>query len=276
VADPWRYDGRRTVVTGCSSGIGEAVAVELRGLGADVVGLDVNEPTVDIDRFVRLDLRDAASIDAVVADLGDVDALFNCAGISGANPARDVYLVNFLGTRHFTERVLAGMRTGATVVSVSSLGAARWADNLEAVLEAVKSRDVAAGLEWIDAHPEQITPSGYNFAKQCLLVWTMERALEVAPEGKRMNVVSPSPVDTPMLAQSAVAVGASYLDRFPRPLGRNAQPIEVARPMIFLNSEAASYINGHNLWIDGGFMAGTAIGAIDRTLIAGVPGQRRG
>src|SRR6201999_832284 len=99
-----RYDGRRVVVTGCASGIGEHVARQLTELGAEVVGLDLKRPALQLKEFHELDLSDSTSIDRVVAAIdGPVDSLFNIAGVSSGigDPLR-VVTINFLGTRYFT------------------------------------------------------------------------------------------------------------------------------------------------------------------------------
>src|ERR1700742_4038114 len=113
----WRYDGRRAVVTGCASGIGEHVARQLTELGAEVVGLDVRRPALQLKEFHEVDLADAASIDhAIAAIAGPVDALFNVAGVSSGigDPLR-VVTVNFLGTRRFTEAMVPKMAPGSAI-----------------------------------------------------------------------------------------------------------------------------------------------------------------
>ncbi len=106
IDDLWRYDGRRAVVTGCSSGIGAEVARQLTELGAEVVGLDLKRPPrCNSTEFHEIDLSDPASIDRAAAAIGgQVDALFNIAGVSSGigNPLL-VVTINFLGMRHFTE-----------------------------------------------------------------------------------------------------------------------------------------------------------------------------
>src|SRR6187551_2849006 len=111
----WRYDGRRAVVTGCSSGIGAEVARQLTELGAEVVGLDLKRPTVVLKEFHELDLSDPKSIDKAAAAIdGPVDALFNIAGVSsGIGDPLKVVTINFLGTRYFTEGLIPSMPSGS-------------------------------------------------------------------------------------------------------------------------------------------------------------------
>ncbi len=124
----WRYDGRRVVVTGCASGIGEHVARQLTELGAEVIGLDVRPPSVQVGEFVPLDLSDEASIDRAAASIGGrLDALFNIAGVSSGigDPLR-VVTINFLGTRRFTEALVPTMAPGSAIANVSSLAASGY------------------------------------------------------------------------------------------------------------------------------------------------------
>jgi NAD(P)-dependent dehydrogenase (short-subunit alcohol dehydrogenase family) len=161
----WRYEGKRVVVTGCASGMGQEAARELIELGAAVVGLDIAEPTVAVKEFHRLDLSDPASIDAVAAAIGGpIHALFNIAGISsGAAPPLKVAEVNILGTRRLTEALLPTMEAGSAVACVSSLAAAGYAGNIPTVQEFLAAGDFAAGRAWLEAHPDALG-NGYNFA----------------------------------------------------------------------------------------------------------------
>ena len=94
------YEGRRVVVTGCASGMGQETARQLVDLGAHVVGLDLREPSVPVKEFCAVDLSDPASIDAAVSAIGGpVHGLFNVAGISPGRAPLKVIAVNFLGTR---------------------------------------------------------------------------------------------------------------------------------------------------------------------------------
>src|SRR5262245_25858356 len=115
IDEPWRYDGRRVVVTGCASGIGASVARQLTELGAEVVGLDLRRPALQLKEFHEIDLSDRKSIDHAAASIGgQVDALFNIAGVSSGigDPLR-VVTINFLGTRQFTETLVPTMPPGS-------------------------------------------------------------------------------------------------------------------------------------------------------------------
>ena len=266
----WGYEGQHVVVTGCASGIGAATARQLKELGARVTGLDVNKPATEVDDFLEVDLSDRASIDDMAARVTTpVDALFNCAGLSGGGgPPLLVMRVNFIGLRHFTTALLPSIPAGGAIVSVASTGGQAYGDNMEAVRDFLAVDGFQPAVAWCEAHDEQFQRGGYTFSKQALIVWTMLQSKPLAEKGIRINCTGPGMTATPMLKDSAKLLGQDYLDRFPRPLGRDATPEEQAGPLIFLNSRAASYVTGQLLWVDGGLVNGLALGTIDRALMA--------
>ncbi|MBO0728461.1 MAG: coniferyl-alcohol dehydrogenase [Acidimicrobiaceae bacterium] len=270
IDDMWGYQDKRVVVTGCASGIGAATARELRKLGAHVTGLDIHKPTVEVDEYVQLDLSDRASIeDAAARITPPVDAQFNCAGLSGGGgPPLLVMRVNFIGLRHLTTALLPAIPSGGAIVSIASTGGMAFRDNMAAVRDFLAVEDFDPAVAWCEAHDEQFPRGGYTFSKQSLIVWTMLQARPLADRGVRINCTGPGMTATPMLQDSAKLLGQEYLDRFPRPLGRDARPEEQAWPLIFLNSEAASYVTGQLLWVDGGLVNGLALGTIDQALMA--------
>ncbi len=268
--DAWGYEGKHVVVTGCSSGIGEATARELRDLGAHVTGLDLKAPSLTLDQFLQVDLSDRQSIDDRVTHVAaPIDALFNCAGLSGGGgPPILVMQVNFIGLRHLTNSLLSAMPPGGAIASIASTGGMGYQDNIAAVREFLAVEGFEAAIAWCDAHPEQFVRGGYTFSKQALIVWTMLQASALAAERIRINCTGPGMTATPMLKDSARLLGQEFLDRFPRPLGRDASAEEQAWPLIFLNSRAASHISGQLLWVDGGLVNGLAVGTIDRSLVS--------
>lgn len=241
-------------MTGCASGIGAHVVRQLTELGADVVGLDKHPPSTDIAEFHALDLTDPASIDGAVASIGgDIDALFNIAGVSsGIGDPLLVVTINFLGLRHVTEAVLEKMPTGSSIVSVSSLAAAKYREHQQVVGGLLNTRTMPEGIEWCHRHPDALADGGYRLSKEAIILYTMRNTAALGARGIRINCTGPGVTETPILDQLRAAYGQGYLDDIPKPLGRVADPAEQAAVLVFLNSQAASYISGQVLWVDGG------------------------
>jgi NAD(P)-dependent dehydrogenase (short-subunit alcohol dehydrogenase family) len=258
----WRYDGRRVVVTGCSSGIGAQVVRQLRDLGADVVGVDQRPPAGEVGRFEPINLADPASIDRAVASIGThVDALFNVAGVSsGIGDPLLVVTVNFLGLRHFTEALTPAMPPGSAVVSVSSLAAADYRNHLPQVAGLLDTASMSEGIDWCRHHPDALADGGYRLSKEAVILYTMTSAVALGARGVRINCTGPGVTETPILDQLRSAYGQGYLDTIPKPLGRAAEPAEQAAVLVFLNSPAAGYISGQVVWVDGGAV-GAAVAA---------------
>lgn len=260
----FRYDGRRVVVTGVASGMGQETARQLGELGAEVIGLDLKEPTVAVKEFHSLNLGDPASIEAVGAAIGGpINALFNVAGISsGAADPVKVVEVNFLGTRLLTETLLPRLQPGSAIASVSSLAAAGYMGNIPKVKEFLANATYADGKAWAEANPDELVGGGYGLAKQAIILWTMMQGVELGPKGIRVNCIGPTVTATPFLDDTIKTYGQEFIDKFPKPLGRVCRPEEQASVLCFLNSDAASYVTGQLLWTDGGYMGGVLTGLI--------------
>jgi NAD(P)-dependent dehydrogenase (short-subunit alcohol dehydrogenase family) len=265
----WRYDGRRVVVTGCASGIGEHVARQLTELGAEVVGLDVRQPALPLKEFREVDLADPVSIDHAAASIGgQIDALFNIAGVSSGigDPLR-VVTINFLGTRRFTEALVPLMPPGSAIANVSSLAASGYRENADVTAGLLDTATMAEGVEWCQRNPEAVTDGGgYRLSKEAIILYGLAKVTALGAKGIRINCTAPGVTDTPILDQLRTAYGPEFLDAFRTPLGRAAQPDEQASVLVFLNSKAASYITGQVIWVDGG--------TIGETDLAGSVGRR--
>jgi NAD(P)-dependent dehydrogenase (short-subunit alcohol dehydrogenase family) len=265
MADVLGYKGKRVIVSGCFSGMGEAAAKLLLDLGAEVHGLDFRDSTLPLASFNRIDLRDPDTIEAGVAAIGGkVDALFNCAGVagSGAMPPLDTFKVNFAGTRHLTDQVLPLMGPGGAIVSIASTGGLGWSRRVPVHMELMQTQGFAAAIDWAEAHLDQVA-EGYAFSKEAVIVWTQFMCARLIKQGIRINCTLPSPTQTPLMATFLAASGKDVIDAAAEPLGRYSTAEEQAQGVVLLNSTLAGIITGVVLPVDGGFMGSLATGQID-------------
>jgi NAD(P)-dependent dehydrogenase (short-subunit alcohol dehydrogenase family) len=213
-------------------------------------------------RTLEVDLSDPASIASAVKNLPQrIDRLFNCAGVPGP-PRFDelaTTLVNFVGLREMTEAVLPRIPEGGAVASITSAAGMGYKGNLERIGELLDTPDFKSARGWLEQHPE--SNNGYLFSKQCIIAYTKRRAFELVSRRIRMNCISPSPTDTPMLGAFHAQVGKDFLEEhYLSPVGRNSTPEEQAEPLILLNSEAARFVSGQNPYVDFGYAGGVDVG----------------
>ena len=240
-----RFDGRIILVTGASSGIGKAAAQMVAAKGGRIVAADLGPATAIADAIglngdhlpLTLDVTDEEQVQSAIAATlsryGRLDGVVASAGIICNGPAHEV-------SRAAWDRGLAVHLTGSFLVckyAVEPMMTARSGSIV--ALSSVYGMTGCAGN----------TPC--NVAKGGILQLMRSLAADYASYGIRVNAISPGLVSTPMTAGS---MGASH-DAFARmhPLGRPGTPEEVAAGITFLLSDAASFITGVNLPVDGGF-----------------------
>jgi len=245
--------GKVALVTGGASGIGRAAAVALAAAGARVAVSDVDaaggEGTVASIAaaggeavFVRADVRAGTAVDAlvaaVVARFGGLDCAFNNAGIEGdLRPAAE----------HTEE-------TFARVIDVNLLGVFRC---LRAEVPAMLARGGGAIVN--TASIAGLIGAGrfaaYVASKHAVVGLTRAAALDYAQAGIRVNAVCPGVIRTPMAERLDVQIpGALAALGGAIPSGRLGTPEEVAAAVVWLCSPASSYVTGHTLTVDGGFV----------------------
>lgn len=239
-----RLGGKVALVTGAASGIGAATASRLAGAGAGVLLADLDGAAADLKaqelrgagaraESLELDVTSRESWQA--AGLGErgVDILVNNAGFT-----RDRTLLKL--SDEDWDAVLAVHLRGAFL-------------GCQAVLPGMAERGGAIVNVSSDARHGAFGQANYAAAKAGIVGFTRTVALEQAKRGVRVNAVAPGPVETPMLDAVPAAVREGWLDAIP--LGRLANPEEVAAVIEFLVSEDASYITGHVIPVDGGATA---------------------
>jgi len=249
------YSGKHVVVLGGASGIGAAAAQQAIQAGARVTVLDIAEPAFAADRFIRIDLREQASVDAAVAELsGPVDCLFSCSGVANGTPG--LLRINFIGQRHLIERLLdnGALGRGAAVVVISSVAGFGWQQDLDRLKALLAVPDWAGQQTWAEANdtnPDVRTES-YLFSKRAVCAYVASSAHRFMNEGVRLNAILPGPTDTP-LARANASVWLAHAEAYRADLSLpHLTPDEMASVMLFLGSGAASGIAGENLVIDRG------------------------
>jgi NAD(P)-dependent dehydrogenase (short-subunit alcohol dehydrogenase family) len=259
----FRYDDKRVLVVGCYSGMGESTAKIVHSLGAEVHGVDYKDPDFELASFTSCDLRSKGEIESMLSSLqGPFDSVFYCAGLPPTHPAIDVMRVNVAAVRAVVEGIQPLVPRGGAISIISSTGGLGFFQHMQEIMELLSTDGFDGAVEWCEQHADTVA-DGYVFSKEVIIVYTMKRALEIAEAGVRLNCISPGPTQTPMMPEFEAMSGPELLQKFEGPMKRKALPDEMGWPLAFLNSDAASFVNGFNLVIDGGFLAGTMTGAID-------------
>ena len=222
--------GKTIVITGISSGIGARVGELAQALGADVIGVDINEPARPLDAFIKADIGSAQGVAEIVQTLPQrFDALCNVAGVSGMIGAAKTLAINFYGLRELSEAVAPRLREGGAVVNVASIAGYGWRANLErakAFVAAPGFPDLGALLA---AHKVP-DAEAYPLSKELLLLWTMRAAHRplFKDRGVRVNAVSPGPVTTPILKEFRSIFGDPRVDDDIARVGRAGSAPDIA------------------------------------------------
>jgi NAD(P)-dependent dehydrogenase (short-subunit alcohol dehydrogenase family) len=245
-------DRRTVAVTGSASGIGAAVRSRLEADGDRVIGIDL------LDAEVAADLATAegraAAVSAVSgAAAGRLDGLVACAGLGPhVRPSGMIAKVNYFGAIALLDGLLGALARGRdpAVVAMSS-NSAGITPRHEALLAAMESNDEAAAVGLADRLDNGAVV--YGASKLALARAVRRRSAPWGEAGVRLNAVAPGPVDTPLLAASrADPVLGPLVDALPVPLGRRAEPGEIAEIVAFLLSPSSGYVHGSVLFADGG------------------------
>ena len=150
--DRLRYDGKRALVVGGATGMGAAAAKSAAELGAEVIVMDYAPVKYDVTQSLQVDLRDPASIDSALEQVGGpVHAVFSAAGIA---EGPDLMKINFIGHRHLIDRLLEKnqLPNGSAICFISSVAGMGWENDLELINEFLATPDFAAAEAWSKAH----------------------------------------------------------------------------------------------------------------------------
>jgi len=251
VIDRLRYDGKRALVVGGATGMGAAAAKSASELGAEVIVMDYAPVNYDVAKAIQVDLRDPASIDAAIDQLGGpVHAVFSAAGIADGP---DLMKINFIGHRHLIDRLLENnqLPSGSAICFISSVAGMGWENDLELLTEFLATPDFAAADAWAKAR-EGEGIIHYGFSKKAINTYVATQGYPLMKKGIRINAICPGPTDTP-LAQSNADLWLSYAQDYRDETGAKVHtPEQMGDVMAFLNSAAAFGISGITLLVDYG------------------------
>lgn len=245
-----KLQGKVAIVTGCATGIGRAIALRFAQEGADVFCCDISDvvknTAKDIQKMGRksawqiIDVSKLSDIDKMVAltidKFGKIDILVNNAGVYIKAPILELTEaqwdtmidVMLKGTFFCTQRALPYMLKqgkGKVINLASTFGAVGFYE-----------------------------ATAYCAAKGGIINMTRQMAFDLAPKKINVNAIGPGPTDTPLMRPDLDKPERArlYLDR--TPYGRVAQPEEIAAAAAYLASDEADFVNGHTLFVDGGWL----------------------
>ncbi|MDE0001334.1 MAG: SDR family NAD(P)-dependent oxidoreductase [Rhodospirillaceae bacterium] len=250
--------GKVALVTGAGSGIGRAASVEYARAGAAVMCADINVDGAKVTSetigkegghaaALPLDVRDESAVETslqqTIDALGGFDILFNNAGVGNVGYETTLQVNQngvYFGLKHGA--ALLAERGGGAIVNTSSIAGIQGLADPSGMLHGTDS-----------ATMELDGVVSYVASKHAVVGMTRQFAIHYAPQNVRVNAVAPGYIETPLTAamRQDPAVQQQYEEL--HPMNRLGRPEEIATAVVFLSSDAASFITGHVLAVDGGY-----------------------
>lgn len=243
--NPFSLENKRILVTGASSGIGRAIAIECAKMGAEVILTGRNQARLEETlsqlpaanhQFFSLDLTDMADLANFVEELPKLDGFVSSAGII------EQTLIRFLETEEIEEQIRVNLLAPM---------------QLTRLLVQQKKLNKAASLVYISSingnESAYLASSVYGASKSGLTGFVKEVALELASREIRANCIHPGMIESELMKDGVVDEAAIEADKQKYPLKRYGKPEEVAYAAVYLLSDASRWVTGANLLIDGGF-----------------------
>lgn len=250
------YKDKVCVVTGAASGIGLATVKLLLEEGAEVYAMDLADVSIGNTLALTCDLSDKDSIDTAFEKIPDhIDCFFGVAGLSGAiSNYHKTFTVNYIANKYITETYLkTRMSKGGSICYVTSTAGSYWdkySKEFQLFTRAKTWEEMINVLEY-QSKEDAVGIMAYPFSKRAMNHYMANLSVELAEKGIRVNALLPGATETGMKREFEVEAGG--YDKLVANSGmakRLADPMEMAKPLLFLNSDMASYISGTCLYVD--------------------------
>jgi NAD(P)-dependent dehydrogenase (short-subunit alcohol dehydrogenase family) len=261
------WSGRAAIVTGGASGIGEATAREFAREGVAVAIFDIN---AEAGEAVAEVLRaEGGAVVFTALDVADADACRIAVEAFAARQGRLDYLINSAAS-FLTKGLDATTADWERSLGVNVRGGANMAQSCHGPMKRTGGGAIV-NISSISGHIAQPNRWTYNASKGAILAMTRCQALDMAPDGIRVNAVSPGWTWTPEVAKAAEGDRAKWEPIWGRfsMLRRLGEAREIARAILFLCSDDASFITGAELPVDGGYLALGSEGLGEHSTFAG-------
>lgn len=243
--NPYSLKGKTILVTGASSGIGQATAIECAKLGAKVIITARNKERLEktlnamdgeVHEIRICDFSNESELKEMVSSLPCIDGLVNNAGFTKAKPIQFIKEEDIHG--------LLDVNTVAPIMIVKYLLKQKKIQNGGSIV----FTSSIAGIGYT-----VVGNAMYSSTKGAISAFVPCAALELAPKGIRVNAVCPGMVETNILASGDITDEQVELDKQNYPLKRYGKPIEIAWAISYLLSDASQWVTGTNMIIDGGY-----------------------
>ncbi len=252
------YKDKICVITGAASGIGYATTKLLKEMEAKIYALDVNKVDIEGIEFIETNLNNKESIDKAFNIIPKhIDCFFGVAGVSGVKTNYyDTFTINYISNKYITETYLKNrMSIGGAITYVTSVAGSYWDKYAKEYLAFTKAKTWEEMQEALhnQANPDTIGMMAYPLSKRAMNHYASEMAITLGEKGIRVNALLPASTATGMKEEFERAAGGEDALLSQTGIARRlANSEEMAKPLIFLNSDWASYISGTMLTVDYG------------------------